>query len=167
MRAIRVAAATGPMPGDRAQQPGDLGEPFGPGQQSTDLGIPVRNLRIEPLQMSLDVRAHGGLAAFAASGSLLLTHPDELIAALVRERQSLAIVLIVRGADRRQALCHGGEHAGIDPVGLGQHAGGTSEVPGAGRIHAGEGNARCCKGSAQLHIVASGCLEQHKRPSLA
>lgn len=92
-------------------------------------------------------------------GALLLALLDKLIAPLVRESQCLTITIALEGGCRSQRLRHGGEHAGINRVGLGEDAGSARKVARASGIDTGEGNAFHRERPAQPGIVMAGCFE--------
>lgn len=151
-----------PNAGDRAQPAGFLREDARLFHQTRDLGIPARNLGIEPLPMRFDVCAQRSIVAFGQPGALLLAHLHELIPPLVGARERFAFWVAFALARKRQALRHRRQHPRVDAVGLGEPAGGTGEVAGAGRVDPGKGDALGLQRPAQAGIVMAGRLKQHE-----
>ncbi len=88
--------------------------------------------------MACDALDHGAVLGFAAAGFLLRTHLDQLIAPFCQQGQGVASWIGRLASRWYHCACEGGEHAGIDRIGLCQLSGGTGEVAGAGRIDAGK-----------------------------
>ena len=68
---------------------------------------------------------------------------------------------LIRGG--RHGAGEGGEHSGVDRVGLGEPAAGTGKVAGAGRIDAGKADIGRTQGLGKLEVVDAGGLEHDQR----
>lgn len=133
------------------------------GRVGVDHGADARlhsgDFLIEPGDMPLDVGDGSRIGALAAAHLFLLTHVDELVAALVAEGKLFAGAIDGLALFGRELAAKLGEHAGVDGVGFGAPADGSGEVAGAFRIDAGVRDAGFLEAAPQGGVVVAGGLE--------
>ena len=111
--------------------------------------------------MALDGCNDTDVAEGFETGRFLGPHADELVPAQLQVCQSLPRRR--SGSERvwRQRLRHGGQHCGIDAVGLGDLPCGPGEIPRPGRVHPRKGQV-LGESVPQQAVVASRGLEENE-----
>jgi len=148
---------------DGAQAAALLGELGVGGEEGLDLGLDGGEVARQHLEQASDLVRDPALCGLARTVLLAADHGHQVVAAGDQGREPSAVGVKDRGGRELQRPAHGRQHLGIDPVGLGQPAAGTSELAGLARVHPGvrhTGPGQCLR---QRPLVAAGGLEDHQR----
>ena len=112
---------------------------FSFGDKRLDAALDVFDGAGEPLDVISEVLSEIGLRGLFETGFLLGPHTDELSPSAPQGLKFPAFRTARGVGARLQALPHFGQHAGVDPVGLGQVTAGLREGAGLRRVDPGEG----------------------------
>jgi hypothetical protein len=119
----------------------------------------------QPLDVTVEIVGDGCVGGLRPPPLLLHARGNELVAAPGQSSEALEVFPRWLCGLQVQCLPHGGEHGGIDPVGLGQSSGGTGEVARPPRIDACLADAGVAESLAQGSIITAGGLEHDDQVS--
>jgi hypothetical protein len=162
-----VAAVTGAQARNGLDQGLGLAQLGLIGDEVGDLTIEIGHGLVQPGQMTIQVDGQSGVVGLDATSALLLSHADQLVPAFVQQDQALASLIKRRRGPWPQRQAQARQHPGVDRVGLGQEAGGTSEVASLGGIDPRVPQAGRVQRLPQRHVVAACGLEDDEAALLS